>query len=169
MLSEAAKISAGKSNPLAYMNGILSSWKNEGVYSPDKITSKASPASPDRTATKAEIERHYYDLRHAAEAKAEKALNTATADEIYGNIRKQLNELSIQIAFAEVEGGNKSVELEKQIYELDLKADERLKELCIDKADFTPNYSCKKCNDTGYLPDGTTCDCLKKFISTLKI
>lgn len=169
MLSEAAKISAGKSNPLAYMNGILSSWKNEGVYSPDKITSKAPPASPDRTATKAEIERHYYDLRHAAEAKAEKALNTATADEIYGNIRKQLNELSIQIAFAEVEGGNKSVELEKQIYELDLKADERLKELCIDKADFTPNYSCKKCNDTGYLPDGTTCDCLKKFISTLKI
>ena len=169
MLSEAAKISAGKSNPLAYMNGILSSWKNEGVYSPDKITSKASPASPDRTATKAEIERHYYDLRHAAEAKAEKALNTATADEIYGNIRKQLNELSIQIAFAEVEGGNKSVELEKQIYELDLKADKRLKELCIDKADFTPNYSCKKCSDTGYLPDGTTCDCLKKFISTLKI
>lgn len=171
MLKEAAKLSAGKSNPLAYMNGILSSWKNDGVFSLDKISQQSKPATsatPDKSAAKAEIERHYYDLRHAAETRAERALNAATADEVYGNIRKQLNELSIQLAFAEVGGGDKSAELEKQIAELDLKADERLKELCIDKADFLPRYSCKKCNDTGYTPDGSPCDCLKKFISGLK-
>lgn len=171
MLLEAAKISAGKSNPLAYMNGVLSGWKSEGVFSLDKVTDRAAPqtkpAAPDKTVAKAEIERHYYDLRHAAEERAEKALNTATADEIYGNIRRQYNELSIQFAFAD-DGSEIAEKLEKQIAELDLKADERLKELCIDKADFTPRYSCKKCNDTGYTPDGSPCDCLKKFISTLK-
>ncbi len=37
MLSEAAKLSAGKANPLAYMNTVLSAWKQEGIFSPDKI------------------------------------------------------------------------------------------------------------------------------------
>lgn len=32
MLLEAAKLSAGKSNPMAYMNSILSSWKSEGIF-----------------------------------------------------------------------------------------------------------------------------------------
>ena len=31
MILEAAKASAGKSSPVAYMNGILSNWKNQGV------------------------------------------------------------------------------------------------------------------------------------------
>ena len=37
MLFEAAKISSGKSNPTAYMNGILSSWKTSDVFSVEKI------------------------------------------------------------------------------------------------------------------------------------
>ncbi|MDE5721727.1 MAG: hypothetical protein K2I30_03175, partial [Clostridia bacterium] len=37
MIKEAAKLSAGKSNPLAYMNGILSGWKSEGIFGLDKI------------------------------------------------------------------------------------------------------------------------------------
>ena len=43
-------------------------------------------------------------------------------------------------------------------------ADARLAELGIDKADFTPRYSCSICNDTGYDADGKPCRCLKKFI-----
>ena len=42
MLVEAAKLSAGKSNPMAYMNSILSSWKSDGTYTADKI----KPTSP---------------------------------------------------------------------------------------------------------------------------
>lgn len=32
MLFEAAKLSAGKANPMAYINGILSSWKKDGIF-----------------------------------------------------------------------------------------------------------------------------------------
>ncbi|MDE6505243.1 MAG: DnaD domain protein, partial [Clostridia bacterium] len=35
MLFEAAKLSAGKSNPLTYMNKILSAWNETGIYSPE--------------------------------------------------------------------------------------------------------------------------------------
>ncbi len=170
MLIEAANLSAGKSNPLAYMNGILSVWKAESVFSLDKIQKSApSPAKPavsDKRTDKAAIEQHFYDLRHKAEYAAETALAGATADEIYGEIYKELNALSINLAFAEAKNSDTS-EIKKRIKKLETDGDKRLGELAISKSDFTPRYSCKKCNDTGYLENGSPCDCMKKFISTL--
>ncbi len=37
MLFAAAKLSAGTANPMAYMNSILSSWKNKGIYTVEAI------------------------------------------------------------------------------------------------------------------------------------
>ena len=45
MLIEAAKISAGKSNPMAYVNGVLSAWKNEGITSISQIPEKLTQSS----------------------------------------------------------------------------------------------------------------------------
>ncbi len=38
MIEEAAKISAGKSNPMSYVNAVLSGWKAQNIFTPDKIT-----------------------------------------------------------------------------------------------------------------------------------
>ena len=95
-------------------------------------------------------------------------MNTALADGVYGSIRKQLNELAISLAFAEVQDPAKADGISKQIEKLEADGDKRLKELCIDKADFTPKYSCKICNDTGYDKNGSPCSCMKKFISSIK-
>ena len=171
MLMEAAKLSAGKSNPMAYMNGILSAWKNDGTFSLDKIQkptpSYSKPVASESRADKVAIEQHYYDLRHRAEYVAECALARATDDEVYGKIYKNLNELSIQLALAEARNDNNAEEISKRIQKLEIKGDKRLKELKIDKSDFIPHYSCKKCNDTGYIGNGTPCDCMKRFIETL--
>ncbi len=164
MILEAATLSAGKSNPTSYMSGILSSWKSEGKFNIDEVRQHPSSAH----ATKADVEKHYYDLRHYAEAKAEKTLNNALADSVYGDIRKQLNELAISLAFAEVRDAEKAEGISQQIKKLEADGDRRLKELCIDKADFTPKYSCKICNDTGYAKDGSPCECMKKFIASIK-
>ena len=163
MILEAARLSANKSNPTSYLSSVLSSWKNDGKFTLDAVT----PA-PSSAASKADIERHYYNLRHIAEDRAEKTLNTALADEIYGSIRKQLNELTISLAFAEVKSPTEAENISKQIKKLEADGDKRLKELCIDKSDFTPKYSCKLCNDTGYDKNGSPCSCMKKFISDLK-
>ncbi len=169
MITEAAKLSSGKANPVAYMNAILSAWKSQGIYSVGAIPSTssqaaASPSADDRE-KRAEIERHYYNLRAAAESRAEKALERATADHAYADIRRNLNSLSIKKAFAELKDKAQAEKLAEEIRELERRGDVRLKELGIDKAEFTPDYSCKKCNDTGYGKDGAPCDCLKKFLS----
>ncbi len=117
---------------------------------------------------RAEIERHYFDLRHAAEQRAEAAVASATADGVYGNIKKQLNELSIKLAFAEIRDKAQAAEISKRIKELETEENKRLAELCIDKDDFVPRYSCPVCNDTGYDKYGKPCACMKKFISTIE-
>ena len=37
MISEAAKYSNGKNNPISYINAVLSGWKSEGIMTADKI------------------------------------------------------------------------------------------------------------------------------------
>jgi DNA replication protein DnaD len=180
MLVECAKRSLGKSNPIAYMNAILSSWKNEGIFTVDKIE-KQAPAPVNNGSSnggsnsifvknntpvrdnKALIEAHFYDLRHEAEKRAEHNLAIAMQDETYAKIKKQLSSLSIELAFDEARG-KKNEEVEKQISLLEAQSDKRLEEMHIDKASFSPIYSCKKCNDTGYDKNGKQCECLKKFM-----
>lgn len=168
MLIEAAKVSFGKSNPMAYMNGVLSSWKSDNIFSTDKISANViKPNQTDRKTDNAVIERHYSDLRHAAEDKAEKNLQRATADRQYGEIYSKLKELSIELAFAEICDTKKAESISEQINNLEIKGDARLSELGISKDDFVPHYVCKKCNDTGFDKNGNPCDCMKKFISSL--
>ena len=163
MILEAARLSANKSNPTSYLSSVLSSWKAEGKFTVDEVKPSTAVAT-----SQSDIERHYYELRHSAESKAEKTLNTALADEIYGSINRQLNELTISLAFAELKSPAEAEGISKRIKELEEKGDKRLKELCIDKAFFTPQYACKLCNDTGYDEHGSPCSCLKKFISSHK-
>ncbi len=37
MITEAVNLSVGKTNPFAYVNAILSEWKNGGIYTPERI------------------------------------------------------------------------------------------------------------------------------------
>lgn len=171
MLFEAAKLSSGKSNPMAYMNGVLSSWKSEGIFTADKIPAKPFPTqkqAAEKYDERAEIERHYSALRRAAEDRAEKALASAMADGAYAEMRKQLNDLSIRLAFAEIRDEKLAAEISQKIDGLKQKAASRLKAMNMDEADFTPRYLCTVCGDTGYDKEGKPCECLKKFLKTLQ-
>ena len=45
MILRAAETANGKNNPLPYINAVLSGWKNDGVYSADKIPANKTAAS----------------------------------------------------------------------------------------------------------------------------
>ena len=166
MILRAAELAAGKNNPVAYMNGVLSSWKAEGTFTPDKIESgvHAVATHEGKSVDRSVIERHYARLRQLAEDRAESIQQKALDDELYGKLHGEINSLGIKLAFAEARGDSSAAELETKISEAQAAADARLAELGIDKADFTPRYSCSICNDTGYDADGKPCRCLKKFI-----
>lgn len=173
MLLEAAKLSSGKSNPMAYIGGILSGWKTDGIYSKDKITPTASRqiSSSDQKSEgslRSNIERHYYDLRHAAEERAETAFGRAMSDSIYSELRKELNSLSIELAFAEIRDKTKAEQLSERITKLENEADGRLAILGLNKSEFIPRYSCEICSDTGYDKSGVPCVCLKQYLNSIK-
>jgi hypothetical protein len=172
MLIEAAKLSAGKSNPMAYMNGILSSWKSEGIFTPERLAYSSSATKTekpnDRKIDRAQIERHFNDLRHSAEDRAESNLKRATEDGVYRGIHNKLKELSIDLAFAEIRDTARAGEISAQIEKLEKDREKRLSELGMSKSDLVPQYSCKICNDTGYDKYGNPCTCMKDYIAKFK-
>lgn len=136
-----------------------------------QATAAPEPKQPkpqnDGQELRAQIERHYYSLRHRAEERAERALAAATNDKEYGALRKRLNNLAFEIPLTEIREPAKAAKLTEEQLELEAKADKRLLALGIDKAELTPHYQCSVCNDTGYDSGGNPCKCLKQFIKTL--
>ena len=54
MIEEAVSLSAGKNNPFAYVNAILSEWKASDIYTADKIPSTIARASAKTSAFKSQ-------------------------------------------------------------------------------------------------------------------
>ena len=88
MITEAAKRSATSSNPLPYMNRILSDWKEAGVYAMKDIPSaetqsKATgfiPQNVQNLNAKTDRERYYALLREKAQVVADKFTAKANKD-----------------------------------------------------------------------------------------
>lgn len=173
MIFEAAGEARGKNNPVAYMNAVLSAWKNQGVTTPEGIPS--APLSATRSAgesaeaerQKILIERHYYDLRHRAQEKAEAAAAKAAADPEYSRLRDEIGKISMELGIAEFKSPEKVGVLTEKLSNLESLSEKRLKELNLKKDDLSPEYSCKICNDTGYDEHGKPCVCMLEFIKTL--
>ena len=67
--------------------------------------------------------------------------------------------MQLRLAKAEIEA---SPDLPKLIAEekaLIARRRQLLKDMGLTEAHLIPQYTCKKCSDTGFLPDGKACDC----------
>ena len=154
MILQAAKLSAGKNSPIAYINGILSNWKNKGVFSPENTESAPSDQE--------EYNREYARRRELAVVKAQKNLEKARDIDGFSDIYERLFGIEKDLAFAEIaDDKNELVSLENEKKLLTEKAEKLLSGVALTLSDLSPKYSCEKCNDTGYV--GThRCDCLNK-------
>lgn len=157
MILEAAKLSSGKSSPTAYMNGILSNWKNNGVFTVNGITEKVSEKDSQE-----EYNREYERRRTLAVSRAQKNIERAMELDGFANIYGRLNSIEKDLAFAEIAGNAQALNnLENEKETLLNNANKILSSIAITLDDLTPRYACEKCNDTGYI--GThRCDCYKK-------
>ncbi len=159
MILEAAKLSVGKSSPIAYMNGILSQWKNNDVYTLSTLSAPTKDNSQE--AYNLEYERR----RELAVKRAQANYERATSLQGFLEIYSRLNSIEKDLAFAEI--NNNSLALatfEKEKADLLKKANSLLANLGLDLTDLSPKYACNKCNDTGYV--GThRCDCFDKKVN----
>lgn len=112
---------------------------------------------------RAERESWYSIRRASAEDRADHAKREAEQIPGFMEIETELREIDIEEAKAEVEGDETRL---KQIRERKGTLRDQRK-LCLMMAgmteeDLLPKYHCRKCSDTGFLPDGTLCDCYEK-------
>lgn len=160
MILEASKKSAGRSSPIAYMNAILSNWKNTGVFTIEEAEKSSSIIKPANTqeAYNAEYERR----REIALTKAQRNSDIAMAIDGFPTIYARLNSIEKDLAFAEMASDKEAlIKLENEKEELTSKASLLLKQKKLTLRDLSPVYKCDKCNDTGYV--GTArCDCFDK-------
>ncbi len=148
---------------------------SNALKSQPAVKDKAEPKQTEREKRKqevieaglrAKIDIHYSTLRQAAEMRAEAVQRRADADSEYRANRKELNELSMRVAFEK--DAEKAKRIDARISETERALEKRLQELGIDKSELKPHYRCSECSDTGYLPTGQPCECLKKLIKSLK-
>ena len=158
MILEAGKLSAGKTSPIAYMNGILSNWKNNGIFSIESVSSAVSTTDNSQETYNREYERR----RTLALSRAQKNNEIAMGIAGFADVYSRLNSIEKDLAFAEIASDTATLEkLENEKRELLKKAHNLLKSKSLTLRDLSPVYACEKCNDTGYV--GThRCDCFNK-------
>lgn len=158
MILEASKLSAGKSSPIAYINGILSNWKNKNVFNPTDIASAVTISTDSQESYNREYERR----RMNALSVAQRNTDTAMAINGFSDIYARLNSIEKDLAFAEIGGDSNALErLEAEKESLLASAEKLLSTKKLTLRDLSPRFMCEKCNDTGYV--GThRCDCFNK-------
>lgn len=160
MILEAAKLSAGKSSPTAYMNGILSNWKNNGVFTVEGVSTITTSNDDSQEAYNREYERR----RRLALSRAQKNNDTAMEIDGFPELYSRINGIEKDLAFAEIANDLSTLkQLEQEKKSITLSAEKLLKTKGLSLRDLSPIYACEKCNDTGYV--GThRCDCFNKKV-----
>ena len=168
MILEATKRSSLSGSPLPYMNKILSDWKKENVFSVAAIPEQG--ATPQKTFVNANIEaanaksdreRYYALLREKAMTKAEKYLAKANENARFKEITAKLSKMEFDLAKAEVFSPATLPSLEKEKAELLTERKSLLSDMGIKERQLSPEFTCEKCSDTGFLKSGVACDCYK--------
>ncbi len=177
MILEAAKRSAASTNPIPYMNKILSDWKQSGVYTVENIPTfthskgAGTSSSPfkgiytnpavEAANAKSDRDRYYSLLREKSQSKVDKALKKANSDPRFKEISASLKKMELALAKAEVFEPNTLPALKIQQTELIAERSKVLQGLGIAESELILQCACKKCQDTGFLPSGKACDCYK--------
>lgn len=114
-------------------------------------------------------ERWYQTNKANAELQAEYVHDRFMKNEEFRTIEKRLNVMAPEIAKAELGAERGEAKAKKELVKL-TQEQGRLKQrrLAIielngmTEEDLLPKWHCKKCSDTGYLPNGQACDCYSK-------
>ncbi len=160
MILEAGKLSSGKSSPIAYINGILSNWKNNDIFTVDALEGKSELTKGDISS--ADYNREYASRRAFAMSRAQNNLDKAMQIEGFVPLYERSFSIEKDLAFAEISGDSeKLLGLEKEQKDLMIKLDELLATIGLDFSDLSPKFACEKCNDTGYV-GSNRCDCFDK-------
>lgn len=105
------------------------------------------------------------ERKTSAERIADANYKIALEDKEFEELDKQMRALTIEISKKEFWGKDSTNDV-KLLKELDNKRSDLIKKKFGEKFSILPDYSCKKCKDTGFV-DMTPCSCLKETITSI--
>ena len=141
MILEAAKLASGKASPVAYMNTVLSSWKNNGVFTLENLSSPVETSSENSVK---DYNKEYERRRTLALSKAQKNTEKAMEIEGFSSLYERIFSIERDMAFAEMGGDKNQVEsLENEKIEITEKLNALLKTIGMDLSDLSPKYACE--------------------------
>lgn len=89
--------------------------------------------------------------------------NKAKAEKFCGDEIRDVKRLEITLAKAESEGFSECIKANTFALEAARnRLAQQLSEIGMSDFDLLPQWHCKKCSDTGFLPDGRACDCYEE-------
>jgi DNA replication protein DnaD len=173
MMIEAAKKASSTTHPIPYINKILSDWKRENIFTVSQIPTESKPerqagqkvfvnAAVVAADEKSDRERYYAELKTKAQAIADKNTDRAMQNAEYKNTVSRLSDAEREAAKAEVFHPENLPALLAAVQSLKAEKIRLLSGMGMTSDDLLPHYQCKKCSDSGFLPDGRACDCYPK-------
>ena len=116
---------------------------------------------------KADRERWYAERKAKAENQADKVLERFLQDEEFKRIHKRLRTIELDLAKAERDpkGRNKLVKLTQEKNRLTVQYRNIIELNGMEEEDLKPKWHCRKCQDTGYLPNGKMCNCYQQEVA----
>ena len=134
----------------------------EGIKRGDYRDKAPSNPALDAVNSKAARERYYAENKHKAEMTAlswqEKVKKKNPR---FAIVEREIARLNLELAKAEINEPDKLPGLKEEQETLLIERMLILDELGIEPHMLEPQYTCKKCSDSGFLPNGTVCDCYK--------
>ena len=107
-----------------------------------------------------ERDRWYEEKRRRAEERAEYYKAEASKNSRYKALESRYKALLIENAKAEALGAGTLKTAEIEVLKSEMGT--LLADIGINEADLEPQYDCKKCKDTGFLPNGKPCNCYER-------
>lgn len=134
------------------------------IHSPRRKKEEREKTYEEKSAEDAEargeFERHYSQNHESALDRAEKNRKKANENADFKEADEAMRECEIELARAEKYGTEEKVKtLSQTLAEIKERRRTALKAVGIKESDLLPQWTCKKCKDTGYLPDDSMCDC----------
>ena len=147
----------------ATLRGMYSFSKVVGMYESIKAGTYRDKVDEHIAAVNAKSarEKWYAERQAKAESVAYAYQKKAKENKRFFAVDNELRRLNMELAKAEVSGSDMYLGLKEYQERLLEERCTILKKLGIEEWQLLPQYECKKCSDSGFLPDGRACDCYK--------
>lgn len=169
-LKNAVKIS----NPnLMYFHKILSDWNKKGYRTKAQVekgarayTAARNGNGTDEMMVKKRVREYYNEIKKKNAVNMEKRKNEVFTKE--PEIKKLLENMADMSIESLSVPKNKKQTIFSKIEKMKIMVSKLLEKTGYSTDYMEPVYDCKKCSDSGVVPDGSNCECRKKIVKKIK-